>query len=76
MSLIIGMAVLGAIGMCVIWAPAYPAVEPRHEHMRAMDALRGPAEDPFPHGWCLCGNALDERGNCTDQCARDSWDRP
>lgn len=37
-SLVIGMAVLTALGMLVIWAPAYPKPE-RDPHMRAMDEL-------------------------------------
>jgi hypothetical protein len=73
-SLIIGMAILTAAGMVAIWAPGYPAPE-RHEHMRAMDRLRD--DDPFPHGRCWCGAALDGRGICEDgaSCARDGWDR-
>lgn len=38
MSFVIGMAVIGAVGMVWIWAPAYPKPE-RHEHMRALDEL-------------------------------------
>lgn len=89
MSLVIGMAILGAIGMFVIWAPAYPKPV-RHEHLRAMDALAEPVRlhgcgrfhrpgedcpDEFPHGRCWCGGAYDRRGVCEDVCARESWDR-
>lgn len=69
MTLILGMAVLGAIGMAVIWWPAYP--EPRHEWMTAMDVLA----DRWPHGRCPCGGALDRDGICPDMCARGSYER-
>lgn len=86
MTLIIGMAVLGAIAMVVIWAPAYPERDP---HMRAMDALADPVRlhdcgrfhrdsetctGEYPHGRCWRGGAYDERGICEDRCARESWE--
>lgn len=67
---LLGLALGGGYLAWAIWSPAYP---PRHEHMRAMDTLRD--QDPFPHGACWCGGALDARGICPDRCARDSWDR-
>lgn len=42
MSLILGMAVLLAIAVLVIWGPAYPDPPERHPHMRAMDRLAEP----------------------------------
>lgn len=77
MTLIIGMAVLGAIAMVVIWAPAYPEPE-RDPHMRAMDALAADwaalvARLNGPTTWCAtCAQpTTDDRLWCGDECQQE-----
>lgn len=74
MNVAVAMTVLAGVALLWIWAPASPRQE-RHEHLRALDALRD--ADWWPYGRCGCGAALDERGVCTDgaSCTRDRWEQ-
>jgi hypothetical protein len=68
-SFLLGMAVLTAIGMVVIWAPAYPEPEDRrHPHMRAMDRLG-------ERRCSSCRAPLDAFGWCTGPCAGEVWEQ-
>ncbi|HET7734344.1 MAG TPA: hypothetical protein VFK52_00095 [Nocardioidaceae bacterium] len=68
MTLLLGMGVLTAVAMVLIWAPAYPERE-RHPHMRAMDALAR-------RDRCTaCRAPLDALGNCLGVCAGEEWER-
>ena len=69
MTLLLGMGVLTALAMAIIWAPAYPPPEQdRHPHMRAMDELaRGRCDS--------CRAPLDALGNCCGVCQGEEWDR-
>jgi hypothetical protein len=86
MSFLLGLSLGGAALMWLIWSTPYPPA--RDPHMRAMDVLGDPIRlhdcgrfhrpsetCPDEHGQCWCGGALDERGVCSDRCARESWDR-
>jgi hypothetical protein len=59
-TLLLGMGVLTAVAMVLIWAPAYPE---RHEWMQAMDALgdRRCANCGRPFVW---GRACRIGGEC------------
>lgn len=72
MTLILGMAVLTAVAMVVIWAPAYPPA--RHEHMEALDRL---ARRDEPGRCWSCGAPVDVVGGCLGPCdPSDDGDLP
>jgi hypothetical protein len=57
LSFVLGMAVIGAVGMVWIWAPAYPKPD-RHEFMRAMDELERLYGEPDRYCPTGCGTWL------------------